>query len=31
MLQRVIQNEMNTLRGIAGATAEEAIDTVETV
>lgn len=31
MLQRVIQNEMNTLRGIAGATAEEANDTVETV
>ena len=31
MLQRVIQNEMNTLREIAGATAEEANDTVETV
>ena len=31
MLQRVIQNEMNTLRKVAGATAAAAKDTVDTV
>jgi hypothetical protein len=31
MLQRVIQNEMNTLRKVAGATAAATKDTVGTV
>jgi hypothetical protein len=31
MLQRIIQNEMNALRKVAGATTSAAKDTVETV
>ena len=31
MLQRIIQNEMNALRKVAGAAASAAKDTVETV